>query len=68
MYNVNFNDYLKAEVIDFLKANHLKACDEHLTKIVEDVKFEWNEIGDNEANLNEVIEHIVNVELLKLSI
>tara|TARA_B100000530_G_C15495229_1_gene304147 strand:- start:110 stop:316 length:207 start_codon:yes stop_codon:yes gene_type:complete len=68
MYNVNFDEYVYGEVVDFLKANHLNACEEHLTKIVEDVKFEWNEIGDVEANMQEVIEHIVNVELIKLSL
>ena len=56
MYNINLKSYVKAELGDLAKANHISLNEDKLDNLTDSVLFDWNEIGDPKEDLNEVIE------------
>ena len=53
------------KVSNYLKANKLASCENCTAVITNEVIELWNEQGPIYVDIQEVIEHIINVKLLK---
>lgn len=52
----NFRSYVNDEVRSELYASKITLTTGEIDSIIDSVIFDWNEIGDHEENLQEVIE------------
>tara|TARA_B100000927_G_C16167151_1_gene349821 strand:+ start:99 stop:293 length:195 start_codon:yes stop_codon:yes gene_type:complete len=53
MYNIR--SYVKSEVESLAKANKLSLAADRIEGIVDSILFDWNEIGDPYADLEDLI-------------
>ena len=51
----NFKSYVKSEVESLAKANRVSLAADRIEAIVDSVVFDWNEIGDPYASLEDLI-------------
>ena len=51
----NFRSYVKSEVESLAKANSVSLAADRIEAIVDSVVFDWNEIGDPYASLEDLI-------------
>ena len=51
----NFNSYIKSEVASLAQANKISLAASRIEAIVDSILFDWNEIGDPYADLENVI-------------
>ena len=51
----NFKSYVKSEVESLAKANSVSLAADRIEAIVDSVVFDWNEIGDPYASLEDLI-------------
>jgi len=52
---INFKSYVKSEVESLAKANRVSLAADRIEAIVDSVVFDWNEIGDPYASLEDLI-------------
>ena len=52
---INFKSYVKSEVESLAKANRVSLAADRIEAIVDSVVFDWNEIGDPYADLEDLI-------------
>ena len=60
-----FREDTYRKVDDYLEANELASCANCTSVITDEVIELWNEQGPIYVDIQEVIEHIINVKLLK---
>tara|TARA_B100001564_G_scaffold342258_1_gene337713 strand:+ start:449 stop:643 length:195 start_codon:yes stop_codon:yes gene_type:complete len=53
MYNIK--NYVKSEVESLAKANRVSLAADRIEAIVDSILFDWNEIGDPYADLEDLI-------------
>ena len=51
----NFKSYVKSEVESLAKANRVSLAADRIEAIVDSILFDWNEIGDPYASLEDLI-------------
>ena len=51
----NFKSYVKSEVESLAKANRVSLAADRIEAIVDSIVFDWNEIGDPYASLEDLI-------------
>jgi len=51
----NFRSYVKSELESLAKANKVSLTADRFEAIVDSIVFDWNEIGDPYANLEDLI-------------
>lgn len=51
----NFRSYVKSELESLAKANKVSLAADRIEGIVDSILFDWNEIGDPYANLEDLI-------------
>ena len=52
---INFKSYVKSEVESLAKANMVNLTADRIEGIVDSIIFDWNEIGDPYADLEDLI-------------
>ena len=52
---INFKSYVKSEVESLAKANRVSLAADRIEAIVDSIVFDWNEIGDPYASLEDLI-------------
>ena len=52
---LNFKSYVKSEVESLAKANRVSLAADRIEAIVDSIVFDWNEIGDPYASLEDLI-------------
>ena len=52
---INIKSYVKSEVESLAKANKLSLAADRIEGIVDSILFDWNEIGDPYADLEDLI-------------
>ena len=51
---INFKSYVKSEVESLAKANRVSLAADRIEAIVDSIVFDWNEIGDPYASLEDL--------------
>ena len=57
---INFRSYVKDAVLTELYESKITLTTGEVDAIIDSVIFDWNELGDNEADMNSVVEWNVN--------
>ena len=52
---INFKSYVKSEVESLANANRVSLAADRIEAIVDSIIFDWNEIGDPYASLEDLI-------------
>ena len=52
---INFKSYVKSEVESLANANRVSLAADRIAAIVDSIIFDWNEIGDPYADLEDLI-------------
>ena len=52
---INFKSYVKSEVESLAKANRVSLAADRIEAIVDSIVFDWNEISDPYASLEDLI-------------
>lgn len=52
---INFKSYVKSEVESLANANRVSLAADRIEAIVDSIVFDWNEIGDPYASLEDLI-------------
>jgi len=57
---INFRNYVKDAVLTELYESKITLTNNEIAGIVDAIVFDWNELGDAEADLNSLVEWNVN--------